>query len=297
MGIYHSIITCRNSETSIEECILSIYNQTLKPSYILVIDDGSIDNTSNILRAMKVTLSNLFVITNPDLGYDITRVPFNYNRAIKFIKNNQLETTDYHMIASDDAIYESDYADKIIKFMDKNRNHVFVSGNYDDNRYSAPRGSGRFVRTSYFDKFYECYPEKMGYETAIIHTAEMLGYNYAVLNDVRFEHTRGLGTQHHFYDWGASMKALGYHPLFVLNRFLISFISGKPMGRLGAISMLYYYILSKPKEEGYFSKYNKELIDFIRKNQIAQIRRIRFRRTSKYAKGFILKMLNNLLTK
>ena len=143
------------------------------------------------------------------------------------------------MIASDDAIYESDYADKIIKFMDKNRNHVFVSGNYDDNRYSAPRGSGRFVRTSYFDKFYECYPEKMGYETAIIHTAEMLGYNYAVLNDVRFEHTRGLGTQHHFYDWGASMKALGYHPLFVLNRFLISFISGKPMGRLGAISMLY----------------------------------------------------------
>ena len=297
MGTYHSIITCRNSETSIEDCILSIYNQTVKPSYILVIDDGSTDNTSYILKKMKDRISDLFIITNPDLGYDITRVPFNYNKAIAFIKNNQLESTDYHMIASDDAIYERDYADKIIKFMDKNRNHVFVSGNYDKNKYSAPRGSGRFVQTSYFDEFYEYYPEKMGYETAIIHTADMLGYNYAVLDDARFEHTRGLGTQHHFYDWGASMKALGYHPLFVLNRFLISFISGKPMGRLGAISMLYYYIRSKPKKEGYFSKYDKDLINFIRKNQIAQLRRIRFRRTSRFVKSFVVKILNHMLTK
>jgi glycosyltransferase involved in cell wall biosynthesis len=296
VGTYHSIITCRNSETSIEDCILSIYNQTLKPSYILVIDDGSTDNTSRILKEMKDRLSNLFIITNPDLGYDITRVPFNYNKAISFIKNNQLESTDYHMIASDDAIYERDYADKIIKFMDKNRNHVFASGNYDNNKYTAPRGSGRIVRTSYFDEFYEYYPEKMGYETAIIHTADMLGYNYAVLDNARFEHTRGLGTQHHFYDWGASMKALGYHPLFVLNRFLISFVSGKPMGRLGAISMLYYYISSRPKEEGYFSKYDKDLIDFIRKNQVAQLRRIRFRRTSRFVKGFVVKILNHMLT-
>ena len=262
-----------------------------------MIDDEYTDNTSNILKEMSEKLSNLFIITNPNLGYDITRVPFNYNKAIKFIENNQLETTDYHMIASDDAIYERDYADKIIKFMDKNRNHVFVSGNYDDNNYTAPRGSGRFVRSSYFDEFYEYYPEKMGYEIAIIHTAEMLGYNYAVLNDVRFEHTRGLGTQHHFYDWGASMKALGYHPIFVLNRFLISFISGEPMGRLGAISMFYYYILSKHKEEGYFSKYDKELVDFIRKNQIAQLKSIRFRRTSKFVKGFFVKILDNILTK
>ena len=125
VGTYHSIITCRNSETSIEDCILSIYNQTVKPSYVLVIDDGSTDNTSYILKKMKDRISDLFIITNPDLGYDITRVPFNYNKAISFIKNNQLESTDYHMIASDDAIYERDYADKIIKFMDKNSFHSY----------------------------------------------------------------------------------------------------------------------------------------------------------------------------
>ena len=69
------------------------------------------------------------------------------------------------------------------------------------------------------------------------------------------------------------------------------------MGRLGAISMLYYYISSRPKEEGYFSKYDKDLIDFIRKNQVAQLRRIRFRRTSRFVKGFVVKILNHMLTK
>ncbi len=297
MGSYHSIITCRNSEASIEDCIMSIHNQSVKPNYIVVIDDGSTDNTSNILNEIRGKISNLFVITNSDLGYDITRVPLNYNMAIKFIKDNRLEATEYHMIANDDSIYEIDYADKIIKFMDENSNHVFVSGIYDNNKYSIPLGSGRFVRTSYFDEFYEYYPEKMGYETAIIHTAEMFGYNYAVLKDAKFEHTRRLGTHHHFYDWGASMRALGYHPIFVLNRFLISFISGRSMGRLGATRMLYYYILSKPKGDGYFSMYDKDLIDFIRKNQIAQLRKIRFRRTLKFVKGSIVKILNGILTK
>ncbi len=297
MGTYFSIITCRNSEINIEDCILSIFNQTLKPKYIIVIDDGSTDKTPLILNEMKCKIPDLFVITNPDLGYDITRVPINFNKALKYSQTNNLGITDYHMIANDDSIYERDYANKIINFMDKNRNHVFVSGNYEEAQYSAPRGSGRFVRNSYFDDFYQYYPEKLGFETAIIHWAEMFGYRYTALNYAKYEHKRGLGSQHHFYDWGITMRTLGYHPIFVLNRFLVSFISGKPMGRLGAINMLYHYIFSRPKDEGYFSMYDKDLRNFIRRNQIAQLKKIRFKRTSAFLKKNLLRALNTNLSK
>ena len=86
--------------------ILSITNQTIKPEYVILIDDGSTDNTSAILKEINSRNRNVSVITNPDLGYDIGRVVFNWNKAIKFAKKLSLPQTDYHMISSDNAQYE-----------------------------------------------------------------------------------------------------------------------------------------------------------------------------------------------
>ena len=280
MGTYHSIITCRNSEKDIENCIYSIVNQTLKPEYILVIDDGSTDKTPIILENLKKNIRDLFVITNPDWGYDITRVPFNYNKAIRFIEENNLKDTDYHMIASDDCIYESEYAAKIIAYMDKNKNKVFVSGNYETSRYNAPRGSGRFIRSTYFKKNYRFYPERMGYETVLLYEADMSGYSYCVLDNAKYEHVRALGKNHNFAETGPIMKILGYHPLFAFNRFLVYFVSGKPLGRKGAIRMIYDYMFYKPHRNDFDKKYGKELRDFIRRNQVKQLKKIRFKKTS-----------------
>lgn len=72
----------------------------------------------------------LYVITNPDLGYDISRVVRNLNSAIKLTKNKALRKTDYHMIATDDTVYPRDYAQKIISYMDSNSLVSVASGNY-----------------------------------------------------------------------------------------------------------------------------------------------------------------------
>ncbi len=50
MGNYYGIVTCRNSEENIEKAILSLMEQSLKPEYIITIDDGSTDKTSGILK-------------------------------------------------------------------------------------------------------------------------------------------------------------------------------------------------------------------------------------------------------
>ena len=67
MGTYYAIVTCRNSQDDIEKSILSLHNQTIKPNYIIVIDDGSKDNGPMILEELSKKIDNLFIVTNPDL--------------------------------------------------------------------------------------------------------------------------------------------------------------------------------------------------------------------------------------
>ncbi len=272
MGTYFTIVTCRNSENDIEKALMSISNQTTKPSYIIVIDDGSKDNTGKILIEISKKIDNLFIISNPDFGYDISRVVKNWNKALTLKTEKSLGETDYHMIGTDDTIYTEDYAEKIITFMDRNKDYAVVSGNFGGIGYKTPRGAGRFVRNSFFYKEYDHYPEKMGYESAILIASRKNGYKETILKEARFEHTRPLGQNHHFYEFGASMRTLGYHPLFAFGRFFLYFGTSKPIGRVGALYMLYYYLSYKPKLEGYDSLYPDDIRKFTRKNQIEKIK-------------------------
>jgi hypothetical protein len=177
------------------------------------------------------------------------------------------------MIAPDDAEYEEKYCEKIIRYMDSDPSLVIASGNYDTNDYLIPRGAGRLIRNSFFFSVYSCYPERMGYETIIFYSAIQNNLKYKVIPEARFVHTRALGSNHHFYEFGASMRTLGYHPLFALGRFLKYFCSGKPIGRLGSIYMLYHYLSYRPKERGYDSMHDADTRKNIRRIQTQRIMR------------------------
>ena len=274
MGSYYAIVTCRNSESEIESAVNSLLRQTIKPRYIIVVDDGSTDNTHNILERLKLKNDNIHVITNPDLGYNIGRVVKNWNNAINLARDLNLEVTDYHMISTDDTHFEEFYAEKLMHDMDSDNRIAVSSGNYDNNSYTTPHGAGRFVRNSFFNNVLGCYPEKMGYESLILQMSLYHGFKNVVNNDARFSHTRQLGANHHFYEFGASMRTLGYHPLFVLGRFIQCFLTGRPIGRIGAIRMLYYYLSYRPKQQGYDSMYDLEIRKAIRIRQKTRIKQI-----------------------
>jgi len=274
VGSYYAIVTCRNSENEIESAVNSLLRQTIKPRYIIVVDDGSTDNTHNILEGLKLKNDNIHVITNPDLGYDIGRVVKNWNNAINLARDLNLDVTEYHMISTDDTHYEEFYSEKIMRNMDSDNRIAVSSGNYDNNSYTTPHGAGRFVRNSFFNNVLGRYPEKMGYESVILQMSLYLGFKNVVNNDARFSHTRQLGANHHFYEFGASMRTLGYHPLFVIGRFMQCFLTGRPIGRIGAIRMLYYYLSYRPKQQGYDSMYDPEIRKAIRIRQKTRIKQI-----------------------
>lgn len=274
MGTYFAVVTCRNSQETIRKALFSIKEQTIKPEHVIVINDGSTDKTKDILEDMQNDWHNLYVITYPDLGYDISRVVKNWNAAIKLTRDRGLEKTDYHMIATDDTIYPCDYAEKIITYMDSNPSVAIASGSYSKYKPVMPHGAGRIIRNSFFEKtfWHGYYPEQMGYESAILYEASHCNYSCIVIGEAKFEHIRPLGETHKFYEFGASMRTLGYHPVFALGRFLKYFVTGEITGRLGATYMLYYYLTYTPKSVGYDRMYDKNLRQYIRENQVQRMK-------------------------
>jgi Glycosyl transferase family 2 len=258
---YFVILTCRNSQSTIRSAIESILKQTVLPEYIIIINDGSTDKTAEIIQEIRSAQSSIYVITHPDWGYDIKRVVSNWNEAIRFSKERNLKRTKFHLIATDDAEYSPEYVETLIQSMDSNEKIAIASGTYSEHAPAMPHGAGRLVNNSFLENtiWRGCYPEKMGYESAVLYEADRCGYNHIVISDARFRHTRPLGLGHKFYEFGASMQTLGYHPLFALGRILKYFVTGEVTGRIGAIYMLYYYLSYEPKSEGYDSLYDERI--------------------------------------
>jgi glycosyltransferase involved in cell wall biosynthesis len=269
MGSYFAIVTCRDSEDNINTSLTSLKNQTLPPEYVIVVDDGSTDSTSDILSQIRQDWHSLHVITHNDLGYDISRVVRNWNEAIMYSRSKELPHTTYHLIATDDTNYSSAYAKQLVDFMDKHTDIAIASGNYTKYVPEKPHGAGRFVRNTFFEQtqWRGLYPELMGYESAILYESERMGYRYAIMTEAKYQHSRPLGTHHKFYEFGASMKTLGYHPVFVWGRFAKYLATGEVTGRIGAFNMLYYYLTYKPKTVGYDRLYDDQLRKFVREIQ------------------------------
>jgi glycosyltransferase involved in cell wall biosynthesis len=199
--------------------LTSLVNQTVQPSRIVVVNDGSSDGTSEILARVSREHSIIEVLGLPNLGYDIRRVPSNVNRAIESVRGLR---TDYLMISGDDSTYPPDYVELLIGEMTENRRIAVASGRPSQAglvvREHSPSGSGRMVRTSFIESVGGRFPVRAGWEAWLLYRAVQMGYETKVLDDLVYDHVRPRGSGHQFTYWGAAMYTLGYHPLYVLGR-------------------------------------------------------------------------------
>lgn len=261
---WYCFFPVRDGEDTIRRVMDSLVNQTYKPSRITIAEDGSSDGTAAILKEFEDAFPGMVRVIHTGSK---TR---DYKRLVKLWNMSLERGFDYHMIGAGDCIFGRDYAEKILSRMEEEPDLVIASGRHAGNEL-APTGGGRFVRQSWFYENYEAYPEIMGYESEIMYRAMLGGYGIKVF-DEHYEHADQLGHSHNFSEFGQGMRALGYHPLYVLARCVLSF-SNPNFTRRGVFNMFWKYLTYRPEATGYYSMFPKDVRDNIRRYQAEKIRR------------------------
>lgn len=106
------VIPCYNQAEFVEDAILSAVNQTYQNIEIVCINDGSTDNTSEVVKRLFNKYKNIIFFDE------------NENRGVVFARNFAIEACrgDYILPLDADDIIEPTYVEKAVKILDENPN-------------------------------------------------------------------------------------------------------------------------------------------------------------------------------
>jgi glycosyltransferase involved in cell wall biosynthesis len=140
------IIPAYNASEFIEECILSVANQTYRPLEIVIIDDASTDSTFEIITNLKEELKDL-----PDLAIILLRNSINKGAAYTINKGFKLANGSYLAWISADDIYTNDTKTSI---QIEKMNRTQSDWSYFDSFYiGSSIGSSILMTPTYLPKF------------------------------------------------------------------------------------------------------------------------------------------------
>ena len=249
------VLNARNEEENISATLQHLTDQHLVPYRILVIDDGSTDNTAKIALNYDVEL----IRRNPHDNYVARKeLAETVNSGLEKLDND--EKCDYILLMSGEILLSKNYISTIVSRMENDPKLVVAAGVVKNEFAAVPRGPGRIVRYDFWKKLGLRYPVNYGFEGYLLWKAMSLGYKIKSFDDVVSDTVRKTGSSYEperYYYYGLGLKALGYSFLYAMAR-IVLFEKRKPKG---AFHMLRGY-LSK-----YDELYEKELRDFVRKNQ------------------------------
>lgn len=110
------IVPCYNQEKYIKECLDSLVSQTFKDYEVIVIDDGSTDDSAEIVNEYVKHNKNIRLIRQANQGVVVAR-----NNAIK-----QAQGTYIYPLDADDVISPS-CLEKLCAAMEENKGDVIYS--------------------------------------------------------------------------------------------------------------------------------------------------------------------------
>lgn len=257
------VIPARNEEKNIGNSLESLINQDLKPYKIIVVNDGSSDNTGKIASSFETV--EVVNIAKHESFLSKKELANTLNAGLmKLHSENECQ---YVMLSGSDIIYPKNYLSTIITRMRFKPNIAIASGVISGEHYREPPGAGRVVDVKFWKKFGFCYPINYAFEGYLLWKAQSMGNDLAVYPDLVMQTQRKTGSKFNpklYYNYGLGSKALGYiFPYFIYKTIL--FARKKPTGA--------YYFL-----KGYLSNYEElyepELREYVRKTQWKKFRSI-----------------------
>lgn len=103
------IIPCYNIENHIEKCVNSVLNQTDADFELLLLNDGSTDQTLDILQKLEKNDARIKIFSHANRGVSYTR-----NRGI------ELTNSDYIMFIDGDDYVKPDFLEKHLQYASNN---------------------------------------------------------------------------------------------------------------------------------------------------------------------------------
>lgn len=201
-------IPARNEEKNLPKTLKAISEQDLKPSKIVVVNDGSIDKTFDIAKKFG---SEVIDLKNDGLegqgGPKMTRL-----HEIALVQFD--DDYDYILQLDADHIIPTNYISYLVSEMEKNPKIVIAGCLIDGKKSKVPMGSGRLVRFEFHKQIGIKRKIKHGLDTYPLFKAKQLGYEYKIFK-INTKMLRKQGVSYrksNFIAVGKTCKALGYHP-------------------------------------------------------------------------------------
>ena len=245
---YAVIIKTRNDANFLRKTLEYVLSQTKVASHIVVVDDGSSDNTNMVVRSYQTIADNIIYCRRIDRGYSALGT---YEMADVLNDGYHVlvhhKDWDFLMILDSDTYIPKHYIETVIKLMGECYGVASgrLQGRTEHKNHVAD--TGQVIRRDLIDEL-GGFPRTYAWNTAILPFARMKGFKtkaflFPSYNTLREDNT---GSGRSYIGWGKGMKDLGYYPPLAIGRILKIMVKGHP---LQALRMLWGYLTHRPMEK------------------------------------------------
>ncbi|HEY6260515.1 MAG TPA: glycosyltransferase [Nitrospiraceae bacterium] len=226
-GQYVLVTPAKNEEASIGVTIESVVNQTIRPVEWMIVSDGSIDRTDEIVRAATLVHPWIHLLALPP------RVQRSFAAVVHATEAGvhalSIDNYEYIGLLDSDVRFQSDYFERVIEQFESSPRLGLAGGVVIDvgsrkdrlprNRQDVP-GAVQFFRRTCFEALggLLAIPEG-GWDALTCARARMVGFETRLLTELVVDHLKprnisegGMLRRH--WQMGVRDYALGYHPLF-----------------------------------------------------------------------------------
>ena len=214
-----------NDAKLLPRVLRSLIDQT-HPHKIIYVDDGSTDDSVEIVRSFGIT--DIIVLKRKKRTYGgFPILAENVNAGLSKIK--EISGFDFFMVMPSDVTLEKQYLEKLMSRFDDDKLVIgsgVIRGEY--NVESVPRGAGRVIRLSFWNKYIKWFPDGFLWESYAVHKAQSLGFKTRSFNDIHMTVLRP--TRQYKPLYGYAMKELGYSKPYAYARCLKAFLHQPKIG-------------------------------------------------------------------
>lgn len=278
---YSLVTPAKNAELTIENTIISVLNQTVRPIVWAIVDDNSTDNTQNIIKSFSRLYSFIKYVKHISDEYNFESKVNAFNQGLMVVR--KYDVSFIGNLDSDITLKEN-YYESLFEYF-KNLPNLGIAGGQiieisrgktHSRYYSADSVAGgiQMFRTKCFLDIGGYLPLKLGaIDTVAETTAKMKGWDVKTFSSLIAYHQGSIGHKNmnlflYKYKKGQREYSIGSHPLFIV--FKYSFRLFEHPLFLGSIAIFCGYYFSLFTKKPILT--NPSFVKYLRHSQLLKLK-------------------------